>query len=61
MVKIPQTDPYANYCAHKSEIDVAITRVLDSGRYIMGEEVSLFEKEFLIILKMEYFFFTTEN
>ena len=32
MVDIPQTDPYANYCAHKAAIDGAITRVLDSGR-----------------------------
>ena len=44
MVDIPQTDPYANYCAHKDDIDAAITRVLDSGIYIMGEEVSSFEK-----------------
>lgn len=54
MVNIPQTDPYANYCAHKSEIDVAITRVLDSGRYIMGEEVSSFEQEFAEYVGVNY-------
>ena len=54
MVDILQTNPYANYCAHKSEIDVAITRVLDSGRYIMGEEVSLFEKEFAEYVGVNY-------
>ncbi|HUK81171.1 MAG TPA: erythromycin biosynthesis sensory transduction protein eryC1, partial [Verrucomicrobiae bacterium] len=32
-------DPKANYLAHKAEIDAAIQRVLDSGRYILGDEV----------------------
>lgn len=54
MVGIPQTDPYANYCAHKDDIDVAMTRVLDSGRYIMGEEVSSFEKEFAEYMGVNY-------
>ena len=54
MVDIPQTDPYANYCAHKAAIDGAITRVLDSGRYIMGEEVSSFEKEFAEYVGVNY-------
>ena len=54
MVNIPQTDPYANYCAHKAAIDGAITRVLDSGRYIMGEEVSSFEKEFAEYVGVNY-------
>jgi dTDP-4-amino-4,6-dideoxygalactose transaminase len=54
MVDIPQTDPYANYCAHKDDINVAITRVLDSGRYIMGEEVLSFEKEFSEYVGVNY-------
>ena len=41
-----QTYPKANYLAHKNEIDSAIARVLDSGRYILGEEVAGFEKDF---------------
>ncbi|MBX3061416.1 MAG: DegT/DnrJ/EryC1/StrS family aminotransferase [Anaerolineae bacterium] len=43
---IPQSDPRASYLAHKQEIDEAIARVLDRGSYILGEEVSAFEREF---------------
>lgn len=43
---IVQTDPKANYLAHKAEIDAAISRVLDSGRYVLGREVEAFEQEF---------------
>jgi dTDP-4-amino-4,6-dideoxygalactose transaminase len=43
---IPQTDPRANYLAHKPEIDSAIAAVLDRGRFILGPEVDSFEKEF---------------
>src|SRR5438128_2538798 len=39
-------DPKANYLAHKSEIDDAIQRVLNGGRYILGDEVAAFEQEF---------------
>ena len=39
-------DPKANYLAHKDEIDKAVHRVLDSGRYILGQEVAAFEQEF---------------
>lgn len=38
--------PTANYQAHKNEINAAIARVLDSGRYILGREVAAFEEEF---------------
>src|ERR1700678_766050 len=43
---IPQTDPRANYLAHKVELDSAIERVLDHGSYILGPEVEAFEREF---------------
>jgi dTDP-4-amino-4,6-dideoxygalactose transaminase len=43
---IPFSDPSASYQAHKKEIDQAITRVLDSGWYVLGTEVHEFEKEF---------------
>ena len=43
---LPPTDPKANYLAHKQEIDQAIHCVLDSGWYILGQEVAAFEKEF---------------
>lgn len=39
-------DPKANYLAHQEEIDEAIRLVLDRGWYILGNEVSAFEKEF---------------
>ncbi|MSU35432.1 MAG: DegT/DnrJ/EryC1/StrS family aminotransferase [Pedosphaera sp.] len=38
--------PLADYLASKSEIDEAIQRVLNSGRYILGPEVESFEREF---------------
>lgn len=43
---IPQTDPKAGYLAHQGEIDEAIQRVLESGWYILGREVTAFEEEF---------------
>ena len=39
-------DPSASYQAHKSGIDQAIKRVLNSGWYVLGTEVEAFEKEF---------------
>jgi dTDP-4-amino-4,6-dideoxygalactose transaminase len=39
-------NPKAQYSAYKTEIDEAIQRVLDRGRYILGEEVRSFEDEF---------------
>lgn len=40
------SDPKAGYLAQKNDIDDAIARVLNSGWYILGKEVELFEKEF---------------
>lgn len=45
-MRIPPSDPRANYLAHKSEIDSAVARVLSNGRYILGPEVEAFEAEF---------------
>ena len=39
-------NPKAQYLAHQTEIDEAIRRVLEGGRYILGEEVKSFEAEF---------------
>ena len=39
-------NPKAQYLSYKEEIDSAIQRVLDSGWYVLGKEVSAFEKEF---------------
>src|SRR4051812_24179355 len=40
------SNPQAQYDAHKDEIELAIARVLGSGRYILGPEAQAFEKEF---------------
>jgi dTDP-4-amino-4,6-dideoxygalactose transaminase len=39
-------NPRAQYDAHAEEIDAAMARVLRGGRYILGDEVAAFEKEF---------------
>lgn len=39
-------NPRAQYEAHKDAIDAAVRRVLESGRYILGDEVVAFEREF---------------
>jgi dTDP-4-amino-4,6-dideoxygalactose transaminase len=51
---ILQTNPKASYLAYKSEIDAAIQRVLDSGFYILGEEVEAFEQEFADFVGVPY-------
>src|SRR5919206_1260830 len=43
---IPYLDLKAQYRGIKSEIDAAVLRVLDSTQYILGEEVTAFEREF---------------
>ncbi len=43
---IYQSNPKANYISHKTEIDRAIKQVLESGWYILGNEVLSFEQEF---------------
>ena len=43
---IPQANPHAQYISHQAEIDQAIARVLEKGRYILGEEAAAFEREF---------------
>lgn len=48
------SDPKANYLAHKAEIDAAIHRVLESGCYILGEEVAAFEREFARYIGVAY-------
>ena len=43
---IGQTDPKAGYLAQQADIDAAVRAVLDSGWYILGEQVKAFEAEF---------------
>jgi dTDP-4-amino-4,6-dideoxygalactose transaminase len=46
MPVIPFLDLRAGYDELRPEIDAAIARVLDSGMYILGEEVAAFEREY---------------
>jgi dTDP-4-amino-4,6-dideoxygalactose transaminase/acetyltransferase-like isoleucine patch superfamily enzyme len=43
---VPFLDLKAQYQSIKSEILPAVSRVLESGAYVLGEEVAAFEKEF---------------
>jgi len=43
---IPCANPKEQYQSYRNEINSAIQRVLDSGWYVLGEEVTQFEKEF---------------
>ena len=47
---LPFADPKASYLAHQPEIDAALRRVLEGGSYILGPEVSAFEREFAAFL-----------
>lgn len=43
---IPLVDLHKGYLAHREEINSAVQRVLDSGWYILGDEVTSFENAF---------------
>lgn len=43
---IPPAHPHAAYAEQREEIDAAVHRVLERGRYILGPEVEAFEREF---------------
>ena len=45
-IQVPNLDLRAQYQSIKPEIDAAISSVLDSGQYILGEQVAAFEREF---------------
>ena len=45
-VPIPQADPRAGFLALRSRIDIAIIQVIESGSYILGQQVQGFEQEF---------------
>jgi dTDP-4-amino-4,6-dideoxygalactose transaminase len=46
MLSVPFLDLKAGYIELQPEIDTAIKRVLDSGWYVLGEEVKVFEQEY---------------
>ncbi len=45
-ITVPQANPGAGYRALRDEIDAAVARVLQSGWYILGQELRAFEAEF---------------
>jgi dTDP-4-amino-4,6-dideoxygalactose transaminase len=51
---IPCANPKAQYLAHKQEIDDAVNRVIQSGWYILGNEVRAFEEEFATYLGVKH-------
>jgi len=44
-IHVPMVDLQAQYCALRREIDTVIARVLESGRFILGENVQYLEEE----------------
>jgi dTDP-4-amino-4,6-dideoxygalactose transaminase len=46
LASLPAAHPQASYLAHQAEIDRAIQQVLQSGWYVLGQEVTAFEQEF---------------
>jgi dTDP-4-amino-4,6-dideoxygalactose transaminase len=53
-VRVPLFDPRAQYLRVKDEIDSAIAGVLESGHYILGEEVAAFEEEVAAFLAVDH-------
>jgi dTDP-4-amino-4,6-dideoxygalactose transaminase len=49
-----QNNPKLGYTAQSEQIDTVIKRVLDSGKYILDNEVESFEKEFARYLGVSY-------
>jgi dTDP-4-amino-4,6-dideoxygalactose transaminase len=45
-VKVPFLDLRAQYHSIKPEIDAAITKILESSQFVLGEEVAGFERDF---------------
>ncbi|MCS1352254.1 DegT/DnrJ/EryC1/StrS aminotransferase family protein [Mechercharimyces sp. CAU 1602] len=54
MNEIPLMDLHAQYKGLKGDIQAAIERVLESGQYIMGPEVTQFEKEVASYIGVEH-------
>lgn len=52
--KIPSLDVGASYSELKDEVDEAVARVLQSGWYLLGEELTRFEREFADYLGVKH-------
>ena len=53
-MKIPLVDLKAQYASIKDEIDEAVNRVISSAKFILGEEVENFEREFAVFVGAKY-------
>jgi len=53
-MKVPLLDLKRQYQAIKPEIDEAVARVIESGRYILGPEVEAFEREVAQYLNVKH-------
>jgi dTDP-4-amino-4,6-dideoxygalactose transaminase len=51
---VPYVDLVAQHAPLKAEVLAAVERVLDSGRFILGDEVEQFEREFAALCGAEY-------
>ena len=51
---IPFLDLQASYIELKQEVNEAVQRVLDSGWYVLGEEVNVFEQEYAEFVGANY-------
>src|SRR5438093_6415732 len=45
-MKVPFLDPSSSHAEIREELDAAYWRVMESGVYVLGEEVEAFEREF---------------
>lgn len=52
--QVPFLDLRAAYEELKAEVDAAVSRVLDSGYYLLGKEIEAFEKEFAEYLDVRH-------
>lgn len=51
---VPFLDLQAGYRELKTEIDTAVARVLDNGRYVLGPETEAFEREFAAYVEADH-------
>jgi dTDP-4-amino-4,6-dideoxygalactose transaminase len=53
-LRVPMGDLQSQYASIKSEIDAALLRVMESGRFILGREVELLEQEVAAFCGVQY-------
>jgi len=53
-IRIPMVDPAGEYRALKAEIDAAVGRVFDSGRFVLGPEGEALEREIAHFIGAEH-------